>query len=47
VLISAIPPLMLKTAANPGGSPIEVFDQLRAGTLADRSQLFKDLSAPF
>ncbi|MEA2724705.1 MAG: non-heme chloroperoxidase [Gemmatimonadales bacterium] len=46
-LISAIPPLMLKTAANPGGLPIEVFDQLRAASLADRSQLLKDLSAPF
>jgi non-heme chloroperoxidase len=47
VLISAIPPLMLKTAANPGGLPIEAFDQLRAGVHADRSQFFKDLSAPF
>jgi non-heme chloroperoxidase len=47
VLISAIPPLMLKTPANPGGLPIEVFDQIRAGVLADRSQFFKDLSAPF
>ena len=47
VLISAIPPLMLKTASNPGGLPIEVFDQLRAGVQADRSQFFKDLSAPF
>jgi non-heme chloroperoxidase len=47
VLIGAIPPLMLKTAANPAGLPIEVFDQLRAGVLADRSQFFKDLSAPF
>jgi non-heme chloroperoxidase len=47
VLISSVPPLMLKTAANPGGTPIEVFDQLRAGVLADRSQFFKDLSAPF
>jgi non-heme chloroperoxidase len=47
VLISAIPPLMLKTAANPGGLPIEVFDQLRAGVQADRSQFFKDLSMPF
>jgi non-heme chloroperoxidase len=47
VLIGAIPPLMLKTAANPGGLPIEVFDQIRAGVLADRSQFFKDLSAPF
>jgi non-heme chloroperoxidase len=47
VLISAIPPLMLKTAANPVGAPIEVFDQLRASMHADRSQFFKDLSAPF
>ncbi len=47
VLISAIPPLMLKTANNPGGLPIEVFDQLRASVLADRSQFFEDLSAPF
>jgi non-heme chloroperoxidase len=47
VLISAIPPLMLKTDANPGGTPIEAFDQLRAATLADRSQFLKDLSAPF
>lgn len=47
VLISAIPPLMLKTEANPGGLPIEVFDGLRAQTLADRSQFWKDLSLPF
>jgi len=47
VLIGAIPPLMLKTPSNPGGLPIEVFDQLRASVLADRSQFFKDLSAPF
>src|SRR5215475_14168912 len=47
VLIGAIPPLMLKTAANPGGLPIDVFDQLRAGVQADRSQFWKDLSAPF
>lgn len=47
VLIGAIPPLMLKTEANPAGLPIEVFDQLRAGVQADRSQFFKDLSAPF
>ena len=47
VLISAIPPLMLKTPANPGGLPIEVFDGIRAGMLTDRSQFFKDLSAPF
>ncbi len=47
VLIGAVPPLMLKTAANPGGTPIEAFDQIRAAVLADRSQFFKDLSAPF
>jgi non-heme chloroperoxidase len=47
VLISAIPPLMLKTPANPNGTPIEVFDQLRANTLTDRSQFLKDLSVPF
>jgi non-heme chloroperoxidase len=47
VLISAVPPLMLKTAANPGGLPIEAFDQIRAGVLADRSQFWKDLSLPF
>jgi non-heme chloroperoxidase len=47
ILISAVPPLMLKTAANPGGLPLEVFDGLRASVHADRSQFFKDLSAPF
>ena len=47
VLISAVPPIMLKTEANPGGLPIEVFDQIRAGVLADRSQFFKDLTTPF
>jgi non-heme chloroperoxidase len=47
VLIGAVPPLMLKTAANPGGLPIEVFDGIRAGVLADRSQFFKDLTMPF
>ncbi|HST12594.1 MAG TPA: alpha/beta hydrolase [Terriglobales bacterium] len=47
VLVSAVPPLMLKTAANPGGLPIEVFDEIRASVLADRSQFWKDLSAPF
>jgi non-heme chloroperoxidase len=47
VLIGAIPPLMLKTAANPGGLPIDVFDGLRANVLADRSQFWKDLSMPF
>jgi non-heme chloroperoxidase len=47
VLIGAIPPLMLKTPANPEGTPIEVFDQLRAGVQADRSAFWKDLSLPF
>lgn len=47
VLISAIPPLMLKTAANPGGLPREVFDGLRNSVQADRSQFWKDLSLPF
>ena len=47
VLIGAIPPLMLKTAANPGGLPLEVFDKLRAGVQADRSQFWRDLSLPF
>jgi non-heme chloroperoxidase len=47
VLIGAVPPLMLKTAANPGGTPIEAFDSIRAGVIADRSQFFKDLSTPF
>src|ERR1700674_4464786 len=47
VLIGAVPPLMLKTPANPGGTPIEAFDQLRAAVQADRSQFWKDLSLPF
>jgi non-heme chloroperoxidase len=47
VLIGAVPPLMLKTAANPGGLPIDVFDGIRKGVLSDRSQFFKDLSLPF
>ena len=47
MLIGAVPPLMLKTDANPGGLPMEAFDQIRAGVLNDRSQFFKDLSAPF
>jgi non-heme chloroperoxidase len=47
-LVSAVPPLMLKTADNPDGLPIDVFDGIRAGSLADRSQLYKDLAAgPF
>ena len=47
VLIASVPPLMLKTKNNPGGLPISVFDQIRAGVVADRSQFFKDLSIPF
>ena len=47
VLIGAVPPLMLKTAANPGGLPIDVFDAIRAGVTADRSQFFMDLTIPF
>ena len=47
VLISAVPPLMLKTAANPGGLPMEAFDQIRTAVQADRSQFFRDLSEPF
>src|SRR2546422_9833732 len=47
VLVGAVPPLMLKTPANPGGTPIEAFDQLRAAVVADRSQFWKDLSLPF
>ena len=47
VLIGAIPPLMLKTPANPGGLPIEVFNGIRDGVVTDRSQFWKDLSMPF
>jgi len=47
VLIGAVPPLMLKTPANPGGLPIDVFDQIRSGVIIDRSQFFMDLSLPF
>ncbi len=47
VLIGAVPPLMLRTAANPGGLPIDVFDGIRKGVLSDRSQFFKDLTMPF
>jgi len=46
-LISAVPPIMLKTAANPGGLPLAVFDEMRANVLADRSQFYADLSGPF
>jgi non-heme chloroperoxidase len=47
VLISAVPPLMLKTEANPIGLPKEVFDGIRANTAGNRSQFFKDLALPF
>jgi non-heme chloroperoxidase len=47
VLIGAVPPIMLKSPKNPGGTPLEVFDGLRAGVLTDRSQFFRDLSLPF
>jgi non-heme chloroperoxidase len=47
VLVGAVPPLMLKTAANPGGLPIDAFDAIRSGVATERSQYYKDLSAPF
>ncbi|AWS42784.1 alpha/beta fold hydrolase [Streptosporangium sp. 'caverna'] len=47
VLLGAVPPLMLKTDANPDGLPIEVFDAIRAGVEADRSQFYKELAVPF
>jgi non-heme chloroperoxidase len=47
VLIASVPPLMLKTPANPGGLPMSAFDGLRASTVADRSQFWKELSMPF
>ena len=47
VLVGAVPPLMLKTEANPDGLPIEVFDDIRKDTYENRSQFFKDLSMPF
>ena len=47
VLISAVPPIMVKSDKNPGGLPIEVFDGIRAGVAGDRSQFYKDLSLPF
>ena len=47
-LVSAVPPLMLKTTANPGGLPIEVFDGIRAGSMTDRSKLYQEIaSGPF
>ena len=47
VLIASVPPVMVKSESNPGGLPIEVFDQIRAGVLADRSQFFRELSLAF
>ena len=47
VLVSAVPPLMLRTPANPEGTPIEAFDRLRAGVRADRSRFWRELSLPF
>lgn len=47
VLISAVPPLMLKTEKNPAGLPLTAFDEIRAGVLKDRAQFFRDLSMPF
>jgi non-heme chloroperoxidase len=47
VLIAAVPPLMLKTAANPEGLPLEVFDSIRAGVVRDRSQFYRELALPF
>jgi len=47
VLIGAVPPLMLKTAGNPGGTPIEAFDKIRAAVLADRSSFWRELAVPF
>lgn len=47
VLLGAVPPLMLKTEANPGGLPLEVFDDIRKNTFANRSQFFKDIVVPF
>ena len=47
VLIGAIPPVMVRSASNPGGTPIEEFDKMRAAVQADRSQFWKDLSLPF
>src|SRR5262249_16352176 len=47
VLIGAVTPVMVKTSSNPGGLPIDVFNEIRANVLKDRSQFFKDLSGPF
>ena len=47
VLIAAVPPVMLQSAANPEGLPLSVFDDIRAGIVKDRSQFYKDLATPF
>ncbi len=47
VLIGAVPPLMLKTESNPGGLPVSVFDEIRAGVASNRPQFYKDLTLPF
>ncbi len=47
VLVSAVPPIMVKTAANPGGLPIDVFDGIRASVASNRPQFYKDLAVPF
>jgi non-heme chloroperoxidase len=47
ILIGAVPPVMVKSKSNPGGTPIEAFNQIRANVLSDRSQFFKDLTMPF
>jgi non-heme chloroperoxidase len=47
VLISSVPPLMVKTAANPGGLPIEVFDKFRVETATHRAQFYQDVTLPF
>jgi len=47
VLIGAVPPVMLKSASNPGGLPIDVFDKIRSNVLNDRSQFYRDLAVPF
>jgi non-heme chloroperoxidase len=47
VLIGAVPPIMLKTEANPGGLPMEVFDGIRAGVAANRAEIYRDFTLPF
>lgn len=47
VIISAVPPVMVKSAKNPGGTPIEVFDKIREGTANNRAQFYQDITLPF